>query len=205
MPKTTQYLPTAPTPPTTGAAPAAFDLFPAPTALVLAVTCGGSLVRLDQLPAGPGYPEPLPLRAAEILARYHPGARRDPEAPPLPALRRQLAEYFAGRRRLFELPLAPAGTDFERRVWQELTAIPYGETRSYAEVAAAIGRPTACRAVGRANGRNPISIVIPCHRVIGSDGSLTGYGGGLPIKRFLLHLEGAEEAPAEPPQLALPI
>jgi methylated-DNA-[protein]-cysteine S-methyltransferase len=192
----------------------AFDLFPAPTAQVLAVARGGRLVRLDQLPADahpPAGSAPATGRAAEILARHHPGARHDPEAAPLPALRRQLAEYFAGRRRAFELPLAPAGTAFERRVWAELEAIPYGETRSYAEVAAAIGRAAACRAVGRANGRNPISIVIPCHRVIGSDGSLTGYGGGLPIKRFLLRLEGAEvpaagaAADGNGRQLGLPI
>src|SRR5580693_350762 len=119
--------PARPTTPAIDAAPAVFDLFAAPTAFVLAVACGGSLVRLDQLAAGSGDPGPVPQCAAEILARHHPGARRDPEAPPLPALRRQLAEYFAARRRVFELPLAPAGTDFERRVWQELTAIPYGE------------------------------------------------------------------------------
>jgi methylated-DNA-[protein]-cysteine S-methyltransferase len=136
-------------------------------------------------------------------------APRRPEVAPLPEVRRQLAEYFAGRRQTFSLPLAPWGTTFERRVWQELCAIPHGETRSYAEVARAIGHPDACRAVGRANGRNPIAVVIPCHRVIGSDGSLTGYGGGLPLKRFLLDLEGARSAgrgrPAGPPQLALPL
>jgi len=125
----------------------------------------------------------------------------------LPELRRQLAEYFAGTRRAFALPLAPAGTEFERRVWQALGAIPYGETRSYAEVAQAIGRPAACRAVGRANGRNPIAIVIPCHRVIGSDGSLTGYGGGLDLKRFLLDLEGGPggSPAAAAAQLELPV
>jgi methylated-DNA-[protein]-cysteine S-methyltransferase len=105
-------------------------------------------------------------------------------------LRRQLAEYFAGARREFELPLAPAGTPFERSVWDELRAIPFGETRSYGEIAAAIGRPGAARAVGRANGANPIPIVVPCHRVIGSDGSLTGFGGGLEAKSRLLEIEG---------------
>jgi len=105
--------------------------------------------------------------------------------------RRQLDEYFAGRRRSFELPLAPRGTGFQREVWHALTTIPYGETVSYAQLAARIGRPKAMRAVGAANGRNPLPIVLPCHRVIGADGSLTGFGGGLDAKRFLLQLEGA--------------
>ena len=101
----------------------------------------------------------------------------------------QLAEYFAGRRKTFSLPLAPRGTEFQRLVWQALLTIPYGETRSYGEIAAAVGRPRACRAVGMANHRNPISILIPCHRVIGSGGALVGYGGGLAIKEALLRLE----------------
>lgn len=103
---------------------------------------------------------------------------------------RQLDEYFAGRRREFDLPLAPRGTDFQRRVWRALSGIPYGATCSYADIAARLRNPNAVRAVGLANGRNPIPIVIPCHRVIGKDGSLTGYGGGLPIKKRLLELEG---------------
>lgn len=102
----------------------------------------------------------------------------------------QLAEYFAGQRRVFDLPLSPQGTGFQRQVWWELANIPFGTTISYATLAARVGRPTATRAVGAANGRNPLSIVLPCHRVIGADGSLTGYGGGLPIKVFLLRLEG---------------
>jgi methylated-DNA-[protein]-cysteine S-methyltransferase len=105
-------------------------------------------------------------------------------------LRRQLAEYFAGERREFALRLAPEGTPFERSVWDELLAIPFGETRSYGEIAQAIGRPGAARAVGRANGANPIPIVVPCHRVIGANGSLTGFGGGLAAKSHLLELEG---------------
>ena len=104
---------------------------------------------------------------------------------------RQLAEYFSGRRRRFDLALDLRGTDFQKRCWQELLKIPYGETRSYADIARAIGSPSAVRAVGLANGQNPIAIIVPCHRVIGSDGSLTGYGGGLEIKRKLLELEGA--------------
>jgi methylated-DNA-[protein]-cysteine S-methyltransferase len=98
----------------------------------------------------------------------------------------QLEEYFAGSRTEFELPLAPAGTAFQRDAWTALRAIPYGATRSYAEQAAALGRPRAIRAVGAANGRNPIAIVVPCHRVVGSRGALTGYGGGVERKEWLL-------------------
>lgn len=117
--------------------------------------------------------------------------REDARDPVLVATRAQLDEYFAGRRREFDLPLAPQGTAFQRKVWWELANIPYGRTISYAQLATRIGKPSATRAVGAANGRNPLSILLPCHRVIGADGSLTGYGGGLPIKRFLLKLEGA--------------
>ena len=102
---------------------------------------------------------------------------------------RQLASYFAGRLRAFSVPLHFQGTDFQKSVWAALMAIPFGETRSYADIARAIGRPSAVRAVGAANGRNPISIIAPCHRVVGSDGSLTGFAGGLDAKRYLLALE----------------
>ncbi|MDH4573262.1 methylated-DNA--[protein]-cysteine S-methyltransferase [Salinicola acroporae] len=102
----------------------------------------------------------------------------------------QLGAYFAGELTHFELPLAPAGTEFQRRVWLALTTIAFGETRSYAEQAEAIGRPTATRAVGAANGRNPLAIVVPCHRVIGANGRLTGYAGGLERKCWLLGHEG---------------
>jgi methylated-DNA-[protein]-cysteine S-methyltransferase len=101
----------------------------------------------------------------------------------------QLAEYFAGRRTEFDLPLAPTGTEFQLRVWQQLRTIPYGTTCSYADIARGIDAVNGFRAVGLANGRNPISIIVPCHRVIGADGSLTGYGGGMDRKRFLLDLE----------------
>jgi methylated-DNA-[protein]-cysteine S-methyltransferase len=103
----------------------------------------------------------------------------------------QLNEYFARTRTEFTLPIAPAGTSFQQRVWNALTAIPYGHTLSYRDLAETIGNRSAMRAVGAANGRNPISIIVPCHRVIGSNGSLVGYGGGLERKRFLLSLEGA--------------
>jgi methylated-DNA-[protein]-cysteine S-methyltransferase len=110
----------------------------------------------------------------------------DPRFEPLVT---QLDEYFAGERTAFDLPLRQEGSAFEQRVWAELLAIPYGETASYGEIAARIGRPGMARAVGRANARNPIAIICPCHRVIGGDGSLTGYGGGLDTKRTLLELE----------------
>ncbi|HEX2501150.1 MAG TPA: methylated-DNA--[protein]-cysteine S-methyltransferase [Methylomirabilota bacterium] len=120
---------------------------------------------------------------------------------------RQLDAYFAGALRRFDLPLAPEGTPFQRQVWQALREIPYGETVSYGEVARRIGRPSAVRAVGAANGQNPLSIVIPCHRVIGSDGRLVGYGGGLPAKTALLELErrgaDAPDRPVRPRQGAL--
>lgn len=103
--------------------------------------------------------------------------------------RQQLAAYFAGERQAFDLPLAPQGTPFQLSVLEALQQIPYGQTTSYQALAQRIGRPKAVRAVGAANGRNPLPIVIPCHRVIGADGSLTGFGGGLPAKRFLLALE----------------
>jgi methylated-DNA-[protein]-cysteine S-methyltransferase len=105
---------------------------------------------------------------------------------------RQLDEYFAGQRRVFELPLAPRGTDFQRRVWMALREIPFGMTKSYGHLAEDLGNPKAVRAVGGANGSNPISIIVPCHRVIGANGELTGFGGGLQRKRFLLALESGQ-------------
>jgi methylated-DNA-[protein]-cysteine S-methyltransferase len=112
---------------------------------------------------------------------------RDPA--PFAAAARQLEEYFAGDRTEFDLDLALAGTPFQQRVWKELQAIGYGETISYGQLAERIGQPTAFRAVGLANGKNPVGIIVPCHRVVGADGSLTGYGGGLERKQFLLALE----------------
>lgn len=108
--------------------------------------------------------------------------------------RSQLKAYFAGKLREFDLPLAPQGTDFQQRVWLALLRIPYGATASYGEIARAVGEPNASRAVGAANGQNPISIIVPCHRVIGANGTLTGYGGGLPNKRFLLEHEQKHSA-----------
>ncbi|HEY7818820.1 MAG TPA: methylated-DNA--[protein]-cysteine S-methyltransferase [Vicinamibacteria bacterium] len=116
---------------------------------------------------------------------------KDPSYPLLLRAGEELRSYFEGRRRTFSLPLAPVGTPFQKRVWTVLREIPYGETVSYTELARRAGRPHAVRAAGAANGRNPISILIPCHRVVGKGGSLTGYGGGLGRKRALLELEGA--------------
>jgi methylated-DNA-[protein]-cysteine S-methyltransferase len=120
------------------------------------------------------------------------GWTEDASAAPLPDAVRQLREYFAGTRREFDLPLRLQGTEFQQRVWHSLTEIPYGETLSYGKLAKRIGNPNASRAVGLANGSNPISIMVPCHRVIGADGSLTGYGGGLERKRWLLAHEGLQ-------------
>ena len=115
--------------------------------------------------------------------------------PLLLATETQLNEYFAGRRKVFELPFKPEGTEFQNKVWRALSEIPFGETRSYGELARAIAQPKASRAVGAANGRNPLGIIITCHRVIGADGTLTGYGGGLPTKEKLLQHERAVQGP----------
>ena len=142
---------------------------------------------------------PLTLRARDgVLSglfmtghRHGPAsdALGEPDDGGLPAVREQLAAYFAGELTTFDLPLDLRGTAFQQRVWTALRAIPYGETRTYGELAATLGAPSASRAVGLANGRNPISIVVPCHRVVGASGSLTGYAGGVDRKRALLDLE----------------
>lgn len=122
--------------------------------------------------------------------RWHgPNAERQLADEPFAEIREQLNEYFAGRRQEFTVRLKLAGTPFQQRVWQELVRIPFGATITYAELARRIGQPTASRAVGHANGRNPVSILVPCHRVIGAGGQLTGYGGGLDRKQWLLDLE----------------
>ena len=114
------------------------------------------------------------------------------ETPLIKKAAAQLDEYFDGRRKTFALPLALRGTDFQLAVWNALQTIPFGETRSYRDIAVMVGNPKACRAVGMANNRNPIAIIVPCHRVIGQDGSLTGYGGGIAMKQYLLELENAD-------------
>jgi methylated-DNA-[protein]-cysteine S-methyltransferase len=151
-----------------------FTTFASPIGELLAVGRGGALQRLSM--PGAAHPPVLPG-----------GRRRDDAA--FAELRTQLDEYFAGQRRTFALELAPEGTPFQRRVWDALLEIPYGETESYGELALRIGAPGAARAVGAANGENPIAVIIPCHRVIGASGRLTGYGGGLERKQRLLELE----------------
>lgn len=129
------------------------------------------------------------VEADGVLVRFFRGCGGTDASPLLVEAEKQLSEYFAGTRREFALPLAPVGTEFQRKVWDALRTIPYGETRSYGEIAAQIGNPKAGRAVGMANNRNPLPILIPCHRVIGADGTLVGYGGGLDVKSALLELE----------------
>jgi methylated-DNA-[protein]-cysteine S-methyltransferase len=162
-----------------------WTLHPSPIGDLLLTSDGQALTRLYMEPLGGGG--------------HAPGNGWVRAEAPFATARAQLDGYFAGTRRAFDLPIAPAGSDFQRRVWSALTTIPYGSVTSYGRLAAAIGRPTAARAVGLANGRNPISIVLPCHRVVGAGGALVGYGGGLERKRFLLALEGAVPPPG--PQL----
>ncbi len=164
-------------------APVHFTLFEDALGGAYAVERGGELVALSHYPT-------LVEAADERESRW-PEALEDDEAVPFPELRKQLAEYLEGKRQDFDLPLAFEGTDFQRLVWSELLRIPFGETRSYSEMARRIGHAGAARAVGLANHDNPIGVVVPCHRVIGADGSLTGYAGGLDMKRRLLDLEGA--------------
>jgi methylated-DNA-[protein]-cysteine S-methyltransferase len=129
----------------------------------------------------------LYMQAGRKPMRTRPDWQRDDDA--FGAARSQLEEYFSGERREFDVPLIMHGSEFERRVWRALQDIPYGETTSYGEIARRIGEPDAARGVGWANGRNPIAVIVPCHRVIGADGKLVGYGGGLDNKRLLLELE----------------
>ncbi len=131
-----------------------------------------------------------------LVGDTHAEPRHDPDAAGDAVS--QLAAYFGGTRLGFDLPLAPRGTEFQRKVWAALRRIPPGETLSYGEIAAAVGRPTASRAVGAANGRNPLAIVVPCHRVVGANGQLTGYAGGLDRKRWLLQHEHEKRCAAEP-------
>lgn len=145
-----------------------------------------TLVRRDGLLAGVYFADHRGEGPPGLDALWSPDA--------FEAERRQLGEYFEGRRRRFDLPLGPVGTSFQRAVWRELLQIPHGETRSYGQLAKALGRPAAARAVGAANGRNPLSIVVPCHRVLGATGALTGYAGGEARKAWLLSLEGARGA-----------
>jgi len=158
-----------------------------------AISSGISFTRMES-PVGPLLLAADDAGLREIIfvngrTPGHPRPAWREDAAPLKETMRQLRAYFAGKLEDFDLPLAPHGTRFQLDVWKRLCEIPYGETISYGEIAKRIGNPNASRAVGLANGQNPIPIIIPCHRVIGSDGKLTGYGGGLPIKEKLLALE----------------
>jgi len=155
------------------------DLIDTPLGRMIALVDGqGALQRLEFL--DDESPEPLLWRGYEL--------RRDPAA--AAPVARQLDEYFAGRRRVFDLPLAPLGNAFLQEAWHQLRQVPYGTTLSYGALALRLGRATSARAVGRANAVNPIAIIVPCHRIIGADGKLTGYAGGLQRKQALLELEG---------------
>jgi methylated-DNA-[protein]-cysteine S-methyltransferase len=135
----------------------------------------------------------LGFPTGSMARRHESDWKQDPA--PFADVRQQLEQYFAGQRQQFDLPLAPQGTDFQQRVWGALQEIPFGETWSYGQLARHIGKPKASRAVGAANGLNPIPVIIPCHRVIGASGKLTGFGGGLETKRYLLDLESEVLAP----------
>ena len=153
-----------------------YDVVPAPIGRLIVASDGGAIAAVWMANANPSDTSWSERRGNDAV---------------LAEARDQLTGYFAGKLRAFTLPLAPNGTDFQRRVWRELEAIPFGTTVTYAEIARRVGSTAAVRAVGAANGRNPIPIIVPCHRVIGSDGSLTGFGGGIPRKLWLLRHEGA--------------
>ena len=157
--------------------PVFFDLFNSPVGEVIVVADEQGLRHVDFEDC------PRPLTRQEHWQRNPDFCR---------AAREQLQAYFAGDLRQFDLPLAPEGTDFQKLVWKELAKVPFGEITTYGTMAKNLGRPSASRAIGMANGRNPLSIILPCHRVIGASKKLTGYRGGLPIKTFLLKLEGLE-------------
>lgn len=161
--------------------------------LLAAVDGEGRLVRIDFRAAGPLDALAAAIRASGDDVAWDRAACADVVA--------EMDAYFRGELREFTLPLRPRGTGFERRVWDALLRIPYGRTRTYGSLAAELGRPDAARAVGRANAANPIPIVIPCHRVIGANGKLAGYGGGLDVKDYLLALEGAVLLPVGPAPL----
>ncbi|HEY3866142.1 MAG TPA: methylated-DNA--[protein]-cysteine S-methyltransferase [Solirubrobacteraceae bacterium] len=174
MPNATTPTTTAPTPSPTSARRIFFTKMASPIGELLLVGDGETLSGLYMQDG---------RKPKRIDSAWHESAA------PFADVKTQLQEYFAGTRTTFAIPLAPEGAPFERLVWRALEEIPYGETVSYGEIARRVGQPGAARAVGTANGRNPIAVIVPCHRVIGADGSLTGYGGGLERKRLLLELE----------------
>ena len=156
-----------------------YTYFESPLKQLLLVSDGQSLMGLD-------------FNIHRFGVEIQPDWQKAASAAPFPRVKQQLAAYFAGELQTFDLPLAMEGTPFQRLVWEKLQAIPYGKTISYRELARRINHPASIRAVGGANARNPISIIVPCHRVIGSDGSLTGYGGGIEAKAALLKFEAGE-------------
>jgi O-6-methylguanine DNA methyltransferase len=170
-------------------------VFNAPVGPLFLAASGNGLVALEFDARRPGQqtirPNPRDLRAEKSANGKAAAVQFEQSAGALERYVNELEEYFAGQRREFSFALDLRGTDFQVACWRALLKIPYGETRSYADIARAVDRPTGFRAVGMANNRNPIAIVVPCHRVIASDGTLCGYGGGLDIKRKLLELEGA--------------
>jgi methylated-DNA-[protein]-cysteine S-methyltransferase len=155
-----------------------YATFQTPLGAMFALAENGFLTRLDFIDAK--YAKPIDAAWEEA-----------PQSAPLRQCVAQMGEYFAGTRRTFDLPLAPLGTEFQRRVWTAIAGVPSGETITYAELARRAGAPGSARAAGAATGRNPIGVVVPCHRIVGTDGSLTGYAGGLERKTRLLELEGA--------------
>jgi O-6-methylguanine DNA methyltransferase len=169
--------------------------FSSPVGPLFLAASGNGLVALEFDARRPGQqtirPNPRDLRAEKSANGKAAAVQFEQSAGALERYVDELEEYFAGQRREFSFALDLRGTDFQVACWRALLKIPYGETRSYADIARAVDRPTGFRAVGMANNRNPIAIVVPCHRVIASDGTLCGYGGGLDIKRKLLELEGA--------------
>ncbi len=152
--------------------------FVTPLGTVLATAAGGFITSVNFI--GAKYTRPVA-----------PDWREDPQSTPLKECAQQLADYFAGKRQCFDLPLAPGGTGFQQRVWKEIAGVPFGATITYSELARRAGAPGSARAAGAATGRNPVGVVIPCHRIVGTNGSLTGYAGGLERKTRLLELEGA--------------
>ena len=157
-----------------------FARFRTPLGTMVAIAAGGALVGLH-------------FEGGRHAAPIAPEWREDPYASPLRECAEQLADYFAGKRQCFDLPVAARGTPFQQRVWREIAKVRHGETITYAELAERAGSPGAARAAGAATGRNPLALVVPCHRIVGADGSLTGYAGGVDRKERLLALEGAIE------------
>ena len=158
-----------------------FARFETPLGTVLATAAGGFITSVNFIDAK--YTKPI-----------DPEWTQDPDSPALKECAAQLGDYFGGKRRSFDLPLAPEGTPFQKRVWQEIARVPFGATLTYSELAARAGAAGSARAAGAATGRNPIAVIVPCHRIVGSDGSLTGYAGGLERKTKLLEIEGVLQA-----------